>query len=151
MATRMTANDAKVHDYIYKRLNLREVRALVKDNTGWDKKTLDDAEDWYRNYLWLAYRNRRSRQPVGIERHADHFWHAHILDTEDYAKVCQKILGRRGFLHHKPVARKAATSPRLQQQTTLAYAAVQHEFVKPRPHHGFAPFDMPCFWHIVFG
>lgn len=31
---------------------------------------------------------------------ADAAWHAHILDTRDYAKMCQERFG--AFLHHDP-------------------------------------------------
>jgi hypothetical protein len=141
----MAGRDAKVHDYIYKTMNLRNVRSLVKDTTGWDKKTLDSAEHWYRNYLWLAYRHRRSRQAVGIERNADQFWHAHILDTEDYAKVNQTILGRRGFLHHRPVRKGAAVSPRLRARTLAAY---REEFPDEVTVRMVLEFQMPCFWHL---
>src|SRR5579872_7076194 len=114
-------SDASVRNYIYKKLKLTDVRKLVRENTGWDAAQLAAAEHWYRNFLWLAYVNRASRSAIGIETHADRFWHAHILDTEDYAKVCQAILGRKGFIHHKPVGKKAATSPQLLKRTTSAY------------------------------
>jgi hypothetical protein len=147
-ARKLTGKETRVHDYVYKKLNLRNVRGLVKDTTGWDTATLDSAERWYRNYLWLAYRYRLSRQAVGIERHADQYWHAHIIDTEDYAKVCQTILGKRGFLHHKPVRKSVAVSPRLRAQTEAAYRKeFPDEFMEIRV---VIEFDMPCFWHLIF-
>ncbi len=152
MATRLSATDKRKQAYIYdpKKLDLDAVRALVRaKNKDWNANALKDAEHWYRNFLWVAYRYRaKKRIRVGIRRDADEFWHAHILDTEDYAKVCRRLLGRSGFLHHKPSTQDAKDNARVAKASMAAY---QEECPDDFPGgRQTQPFQIPCFWHLIW-
>src|SRR5271170_7507385 len=58
----------------------------------------DELEGLYRRFLALNLRYPdRKICPTGP---IDTFWHAHILDTEAYARDCDALFGR--FLHHYP-------------------------------------------------
>jgi hypothetical protein len=153
MATQLGARDKRIQSYIYdrKQLNLREARGVVAAKTGWDAAALDDAEHWYRNFLWLAYRTmkRDPRKVVGIRQDADEFWHAHILDTEYYSEVCEKILGKRGFLHHKPATRNTAATEKIRAASLKDYREEFPDEFEVDIHIG--PFVIPCFWHIFLG
>lgn len=63
--------------------------------------TLEDADQMvghYRKFLFLTHRFRD--QAIVPTRKIDEVWHAHILDTEKYARDCQFVFGY--FLHHFP-------------------------------------------------
>ncbi|MEI7993453.1 MAG: hypothetical protein WCH01_00990 [Methylococcaceae bacterium] len=64
----------------------------------WTAKRIQEAEITYRRFLamHLIY-------PYEIlvpNKILDRYWHQHILDTQKYAKDCQKVFGF--FLHHDP-------------------------------------------------
>ncbi|MGI9307592.1 MAG: glycine-rich domain-containing protein [Gammaproteobacteria bacterium] len=58
----------------------------------------DLAEREYRRFLTLKMKHPKiSLVPSKL---TDSFWHAHILDTEAYARDCHALFGR--FMHHFP-------------------------------------------------
>ncbi len=72
-------------------------RKLVEEK-GWTEEQCQEAEALYRKFLALNVRYPdRKICPTGP---IDDFWHAHILDTEAYARDCVALFGR--FLHHFP-------------------------------------------------
>ena len=72
-------------------------RKLVEEK-GWTLETCHEIEALYRKFLALNVRYPdRKICPTGP---VDDFWHAHILDTEAYARACDALFGR--FLHHFP-------------------------------------------------
>lgn len=72
-------------------------RKLVEEY-HWMPETCDEVEQLYRMFLALNIRYpERKLCPTGP---IDEFWHAHILDTEAYARDCQHLFGR--MLHHYP-------------------------------------------------
>ncbi len=146
----LSARDKRVKDYIYKGLKLTNVRAVVKEqNADWSTEQLNDAERWYRNFLWLAYRRGTKGQILGIEKRADQFWHAHVLYTEDYAEACRKILGKRGFIHHRPPRNAKQLNERVVKASEKAYRKeFPDEFLVLI---SIGPFDIPCLLHIIFG
>lgn len=72
-------------------------RKLVEEN-GWTADACDEAETLYRRFLALNIRYPdRKLCPNGP---VDEFWHAHILDTRQYAGDCDLLFGQ--MLHHYP-------------------------------------------------
>lgn len=63
----------------------------------------------------------------------DHLWHAHILDTNEYHKFCEKAFGK--YLHHQPFVRGVDTNEEDQANKTLEtlletgkYPAMSHMY-----------------------
>jgi len=80
-------------------LELIKVKLMDKEEgLGWSSDRCDEAEKWYKRFLYLHKKNPSS--PLVPVNDMDRFWHQHILDTEKYAKDCDKIFGY--FLHHFP-------------------------------------------------
>jgi hypothetical protein len=72
-------------------------RKLVEEH-GWTAEFCDEVESLYRQFLALNVRYPdRKVCPTGP---IDEFWHAHILDTQAYARDCETVFGY--FLHHFP-------------------------------------------------
>lgn len=84
-----------------RRINALDFTALkgkLATDHGWTPETCDEIEGLYRRFLALNMRYPGERIcPTGP---IDTFWHAHILDTEAYARDCEALFGR--FLHHFP-------------------------------------------------
>jgi hypothetical protein len=74
------------------------VRLKLVEETGWTLDACDEAESLYRKFLALNIRYPdRKLCPNGP---VDEFWHAHILDTQQYAADCAALFGQ--MLHHYP-------------------------------------------------
>ena len=69
-----------------------------EEGAGWSEEECAIAETEYIKFLAL----KRVYPALEIVPHKqiDIFWHFHILDTEKYAKDCDRIFGY--FLHHYP-------------------------------------------------
>ena len=84
------------------RLDLTMVRMKLlsssEEGPVWEPSTLDLAEHEYRRFLALnlMYPDKE----VVPCKLVDALWHAHILDTEAYARDCDDLFGY--FLHHFP-------------------------------------------------
>jgi len=84
-----------------KGLDLQRIAWKIKNsshNPELDEKHIEMAIEQYRKYLTLKIRYPTVN--LVPTEDIDLIWHAHILDTENYASDCEKIFGR--FLHHKP-------------------------------------------------
>jgi hypothetical protein len=83
-------------------LDLTQVRRKLQEpapeGKGWDDKTAEEAEMWYRRFLEVCVRNPEF--PVVPNGVIDTFWHQHILDTRAYAQDCDMVFGE--FVHHYP-------------------------------------------------
>lgn len=82
-------------------LDLSMVRMKLADpieGKGWSDSELDAAEREYRRFLALHLMYPGADVvPCHL---VDEVWHAHILDTQAYARDCDAIFG--SFLHHFP-------------------------------------------------
>jgi len=76
----------------------RIINKLVNYN-GWLSEDALLTCKQYRNFLFLN-RKYHANEALPPSEDIDEFWHAHILDTEAYAKDCQAIFGK--FMHHYP-------------------------------------------------
>lgn len=82
-------------------LDLSMVKTKLQDpeeGAGWASYYCDRIEDEYRRFLELT--GRYPDRPIVPSKIVDSFWHAHILDTQAYAKDCAMVFGF--FLHHFP-------------------------------------------------
>lgn len=74
-----------------------QCRKLMEEH-GWSAEACSDVEHLYRRFLALNIRYPdRKLCPNGP---VDEFWHAHILDTRQYAADCEVLFGQ--MLHHYP-------------------------------------------------
>lgn len=79
-------------------VDFRMLKRKLIEEKGWTAEITDDVEGLYRRFLALNIRYPgRKICPTGP---IDDFWHAHILDTQAYARDCQMLFGH--FLHHFP-------------------------------------------------
>lgn len=88
--------DAK--QYIYA-LDFSALMNRLKQEAGWRDQALTDTCAYYRNFLFLN-KKYPERQVLPPSDDIDEFWHAHILDTEQYARDCLAIFGK--YFHHYP-------------------------------------------------
>lgn len=83
-----------------KRVPLDDIMEILRKQKGWPKTRADEAEQWYRNFLWLSY--LFGDEPVyAIYKDSDDVWHAHMVYTERYRKFVVPVFGR--FLNHTPI------------------------------------------------
>ena len=68
------------------------------DPDRWTDERLAAAEEAYRRFLALNL--LYPRETLAVNRVLDDYWHAHILDTEKYARDCDAIFSE--MLHHYP-------------------------------------------------
>ena len=59
---------------------------------------IDAVEAEYKEFLAISCANVSGA--ITVTTRVDEFWHAHILFTQDYAKMCHAVAGQ--FLHHRP-------------------------------------------------
>lgn len=78
--------------------DLAHVRARVCEQRGWESPYSIDVESEYKKFLSLAIVSPDKR--FGMAGDVDEIWHQHILDTEDYARMCNDVVG--SFVHHCP-------------------------------------------------
>lgn len=81
-----------------KALDFTLLRRKLVEEDGLTQELCDEADALYRRFLALnlRYPDRKICPTAPIDR----FWHAHILDTEAYARDCTALFGR--YLHHFP-------------------------------------------------
>lgn len=84
-----------------KTLDLKPIAyKLMHPNSGngWNPTQTQQAIAQYLIFLYFIYHYPHSQLVPTPE--IDQVWHQHILDTQKYAKDCQKLFGR--FIHHFP-------------------------------------------------
>jgi hypothetical protein len=96
---------------IYTVIDLHDAVHAAANKNGWtDRKTRQNAERWYRDYLWLYWNHLQGKVPevYYLNRDADEVWHYHLVQTQKYQADCEKMFGPGHFLHHTP-----QTNPKL--------------------------------------
>jgi hypothetical protein len=68
------------------------------DPKYWTDERIVQAEEAYRKFLALNL--LYPGVTLAVNRMLDDYWHAHILDTANYAADCKRVFG--SFLHHYP-------------------------------------------------
>lgn len=79
-------------------VNLNNLKNKVMRENSWDNNTWELALKEYNRFLIL-----RKKYPSTIlvpNELVDAVWHAHILNTEQYHKDCNRLFGK--YLHHVP-------------------------------------------------
>jgi len=103
-------------------LDLGRLVEKARDLYKWDEARAREAEEWYRNFLFLCHQT--GRPVAAIARDADDLWHLHILDTRKYQADCQAIFGR--FLDHQPFYERTDAERRLIEETRELYEREFH-------------------------
>ena len=123
--------EAKIHSKV-KALDLERIAWKVSvDNPNMSPTEVIEAVKEYRKFLTLKIRNPRVKL-VPTER-IDMIWHAHILDTENYAKDCMNMFGE--MLHHYPFFGEFSDDSQDQMdemfnETSIAWAKVYDEHLE---------------------
>jgi hypothetical protein len=98
-------------------INLTNCRTRLMDaklGKGWSAEKADAEIAKYRKFLKLV----STGMSVVPTKDVDEVWHTHILDTEEYAKDCQRCFGY--FVHHRPYMADADLQ-RNWRETNAAY------------------------------
>jgi hypothetical protein len=103
-----------------------KAKLLHQQDGGWTAETVARAEQGYRQFLKLS-----AKYPdvaVVPNEEVDHFWHAHILDTQRYTSDCERLFG--DLLHHDPYVGidGAEDEAHLQELAAATAKLVAHEF-----------------------
>jgi hypothetical protein len=94
----MTPAQARRAIYGYK---MDDILQILTAQKHWNKTQAREADEWYRNFLWLTY--LQGNRPVyAIYKYSDDLWHAHIIYTERYKAFCERVFGR--FIDHTPLS-----------------------------------------------
>ena len=75
------------------------LKLVAESKSPWTQMRAELALQWYKRFLFLAYRYPERR--LAVLKDIDEIWHLHILDTKKYFKDCDVLFGR--YLHHCPV------------------------------------------------
>jgi hypothetical protein len=85
--------------------SLTSIRKRVAREMDWSVEFSRLVETEYRKFIFLA--SIRPQISYGMAGPVDQFWHQHVLDTQDYLAMCQRVAGR--VIHHIPVDSKSNT------------------------------------------
>ncbi len=67
--------------------------AEPKEEIGWSKDQLEEAELEYKRYLVLCRRYPHPTHSIVPNKIMDTMWHYHILDTRAYCADCNRVFG----------------------------------------------------------
>lgn len=86
-------------------LDLSQVAYRLVKVEGYKEKEVEQVIVQYRRYLFLRKKYPNMCMPPSDD--IDQAWHAHILYTQDYHKLCNDVFYDRkdSFLHHQPTER----------------------------------------------
>jgi hypothetical protein len=103
-------------------LGLEPMVKVLQEEHGWSDQDAEDAQYWYREFLWLCY--QYPDQPISaLSKRADQLWHKCILDTVSYREQCNRIFGT--FLNHVPLyGAPSDEDVRIFEQTRALYERV---------------------------
>lgn len=92
------APDTQLNLELLSRWDTSKVRRYLLRNDLATEDEVTDLELEYKKFLAVNFLNPGVALPVS--KPVDKMWHAHVLFTLDYARMCEMVAGR--FLHHKP-------------------------------------------------
>src|ERR1700722_17839572 len=87
-------------------LDLTHVINRVVKEKGWSLRMANIAANFYKNFLYLGKKHPRHNLTPTLQ--IDEIWHAHILYTSDYHKMCEQVFGH--YLHHQPTHEEEAST-----------------------------------------
>jgi hypothetical protein len=110
---------------------IRRKLADTEDGPGWSDEKTAAVEREYRRFLALCL--AEPSRPTVPYKEVDEMWHAHILDTEKYARDCQNLFGF--FYHHFPYfgMRGAEDAQNLRDAYDETIARYEAAFGTPQP------------------
>ena len=86
-----------------------------EDGEGWTADQANYYEIEYKRFLALSV--KYPEENISPSKNVDAFWHAHILNTQKYARDCEHTFGY--FLHHFPSARDGASNEKAQYEASF--------------------------------
>ena len=110
-------------------LDLENVKQQLRDKEegeGWSVDQANYYEMEYKQFLALSVKYPEA--DLSPSKNVDAFWHAHILNTRQYARDCESTFGY--FMHHEPGTRdgSAAEKSRYEKGFQLFGELKQREF-----------------------
>ncbi|MCD6055891.1 MAG: hypothetical protein K0R12_853, partial [Gammaproteobacteria bacterium] len=101
-STSLPLSVADAKNYIYNQIDFSKIIAKMVDHLGWQAWEADKMCQMYKNFLFLIFLHRYqgNTDMLSPSEDIDEFWHLHILDTQQYAKDCDRLFGKR--LEHYP-------------------------------------------------
>lgn len=78
--------------------DLTRVSRRAQRKLGWSNEYRDRVEEEYRRFLGLIALSPSTS--YGMAGDVDHVWHEHILDTQDYFRMCKEVFS--SLVHHCP-------------------------------------------------
>jgi hypothetical protein len=109
--------------------------ACKEEGYGWTPEHTARIERGYRQFLTLLATNPGTQ--LAPTRDIDKFWHAHILNTRQYAADCERIFGE--FLHHNPTLGMLGDEDKLDQAAQALHTLFEREFGEAVPANVVAP------------
>lgn len=78
--------------------DITEVKRLLIERDEIPADEVAEMERQYKLYLSFVATNPNGNYPISTK--VDRMWHAHLLTTLSYHRMCHEVIGR--FLHHVP-------------------------------------------------
>lgn len=103
--------------------DLKNPKQFLVTRQGFDPEYVDELEVEYKRYMALVV--TRPDQKLPISNVVDELWHAHLLFTNDYRKMSDKLNG--SYINHVPTLsekERAALEPYYFNGTLQAYREV---------------------------
>ncbi|WP_338453484.1 glycine-rich domain-containing protein [Candidatus Bealeia paramacronuclearis] len=92
----ISLEEAKI---IINNLDLTHVMNRVRKEKHWSPRMVQVATQFYKNFLILCKKHEDIHLSPSLQ--IDEIWHAHILYTQDYYEMSEKVFG--SYLHHQPI------------------------------------------------
>lgn len=103
--------------------------ACKEEGYGWTPEHTERIERGYRQFLTLLATHPGTQ--LAPTRDIDKFWHAHILNTRQYAADCERIFGE--FVHHNPTLGMLGDEDKLDQAAEAMHTLFEREFGEMAP------------------
>ncbi len=104
------------------------------------KKTCLEIEmEEFLKFIVLLPHTPPSPTYIPVSKELDLIWHEYILETAEYQRLCESLLGEHGFLHHHSIPYKLYRTTRTEEERQTehawwlaAYVATFGEFTAER-------------------
>lgn len=92
---------------ILKDHNFDDVKSFLVNREGFTTEQTEEMQEEYIRFISICAEYTTKKTPIIISSQVDPFWHTHILFTEDYRGMCQKIYAEKSaYLNHEPTKSK---------------------------------------------
>lgn len=83
--------------------NFDDVKSFLVNREGYTAEKVEAMQEEYIKFIALCSEHATKAKPIVISNQVDPFWHTHILFTNKYRGMCERIFGKEGaYLDHNP-------------------------------------------------